>query len=195
MQAAAAGDPGLLSDSAEGQEHAAVPAVPTSLPRPHAGSALERMAAEASVLHSTRRRGHCVPGCDLLPPAVMLNGGARRGRPPGRVPPDMQKQAGMDKAGSCEVRQQEAARVRLHASLPFGSATCSLTLRGCWGLKRRDVCQVRSAETGGHCLLHLCRPDDINSSCCAGLGALPDFVCRPLWLCQQHHDHMQQDLA
>ena len=132
-QAAAAGAPGLSSDPAEGQEGAAVPAVPISLPRLQAGTALERMAAEAQKLHTTQRHGHCVLVPELLPPAVRLNGSARRGRPPGRVPPDMQKQAGQEKAGTCEVHQQEAARVRLHASLPSGSSTCSLILPGLLG--------------------------------------------------------------
>ncbi len=154
MQAAAAGASGLPSDPAHGQEGAAVPAVPISLPRLHAGSELERMAAEASLLQSMQRRGHCVLGSELLPPAVRLNGAARRGRPPGRVPPDMHKQAGTGKAGSCEVYQQEAARVRLDASLPSGSATCSVTFAGLLGPKHHEVCQTRPAETGGHCLVH-----------------------------------------
>ena len=132
-QAAAAGAPGRPSDPAEGQEGAAVPAVPISLPRLQAGSALERMAAEALMLHSTQQHGHCVLVPELLPPAVRLNGSARRGRPPGRVPPDMQQQAGNDKAGGCEVHQQEAGRVRLHARLPSGSLTCGLILPGLLG--------------------------------------------------------------
>ena len=123
MQAAAAGASGLPTDSAEGQQSAALSAVPISLPRLRAGSVLERMASEASMLHPTQRHGHCVLVSELLPPAVRLSGSARRGRPPGRVPPDMQKRAGKDKAGSCEVYQQEAARVRLHVSLPSGSST------------------------------------------------------------------------
>ena len=196
LQAAAAGAPGLPFDPAEGQEGAAVPAVPISLPRLQAGSALERMAAEASMLHSMQQHRHCLLVPELFLPALRLNGSARRGRPPGRVPPDMQKQAGEDKAGSCEVYQQEAARVRLQASLPWAASACSLTLFGLLGPQApgraaSPLCRDGWALPGAH-------DGDLGAddfSRCAGQGALPDLLCRRLWLCQQHHDHLQQGAA